>query len=73
MGEKATSETFCRGQLVIVMDMESGKKVQCIVFSVNETITVRSINRDIELTFDKETLKGETIFGPCALMHVKIR
>ncbi|MEA1926275.1 MAG: hypothetical protein U9M90_03490 [Patescibacteria group bacterium] len=73
MREKATSETFYRGQLAIVMDMESGKKVPCIVFSVNEAIVVRSMNRNIELVFDKETLKGETIFGSCALAHKKIR
>lgn len=65
---------FHPGQNVLVVDIESGIRVQGVVhpvypFSPLEKIIVKANGEKV--CFDSKTLRGKTVFGPCVLMHIK--
>jgi len=73
---KKEEKEFYPGQNVLIVDIKSSARNQAIVFSVdslnliNPKISVR--NSGGEVLIDKKTLRGETVFGPCTLMHIKV-
>ncbi|MCD6149387.1 hypothetical protein J7J13_01200 [bacterium] len=64
---------FSPGQMVLIMDMGSGREVQGIVCSAypfgSSDILVEANGEKV--SFNVKTLRGKTVFGSCILRHIK--